>query len=795
MIGIGGLILAQLAVTVTAPDTMRVNTTAEVHVRVVAPAGRTASLTPPSLRPFIVVRVQQSARTDPAMNGRFVADYQYTLAASREGTYQIGAFVARTGALSASSSPTRIVVLGARGADRAPAIIAKSAIDTSVPVTFRALATPDTVYVGQQATYELGVFLEESVRDRLRRMEAIAPEMRGLMAYDAPLPSTGFTPRVVAGRRYESHVYQRAIFPLAPGRYVLPPARLVYALPLNYSFFSREESFELRSDSVIVVALDPPTAARPPGYVGAVGDLRLAATLDTAAARVGDPLSLTVRVSGVGNVKLFPRPPVSIPWATVLAAGERVTLAGDSLRIRGAKDFTYVLTPLRSGPLTIPPLHYSYFDPGTARYETAESAAIPVIVAPGTLAAVDSTAPAGPERLSLRATYRGAWSPPIYTRREIWWALLAVPIPALALQLARRPRRRRQPRAARRLRALTRAHGADSARESRRAFVDALSQRLGIPAEALAEPAALERFARRSGTSDETAQRAAAVLATLDRAAFASVPELEAGAAHDAYRVYLDIDREARSAAHNASASAGLIMAALLAIASLLHATSLSPDALRFAHGVDAYGRGRFPVAAADFAAVTAARPAAPDAWANAGTTAWAAGDTARAVQGWERSLRLEPSAGDVRARLELVPAVADDALAAVPPVSPTPIAILAALLWCATWMYVAASRPRAADGAIRPRTLALMGCAGTALLIGVTAALESPLAAADLAVLGRHTSLLATPALGSERGQTISAGGVVRVLERRDAWARVAIDAERDGWVDASTLLPLARQ
>jgi len=116
---------------------------------------------------------------------------------------------------------------------RQPAIISRAQIDTSSPVNFRVLALPDTVYVGQQVVYQLGVFLDASVQDRVRRMEAIAPEMRGMMAYDPPAPVGGFPPRSVGARRYVAHVYQRVIFPLTPGRIAIPPAHLEYALPLS----------------------------------------------------------------------------------------------------------------------------------------------------------------------------------------------------------------------------------------------------------------------------------------------------------------------------------------------------------------------------------------------------------------------------------------------------------------------------------------------------------------------------------------------------------------------------------
>lgn len=200
-----------------------------------------------------------------------------------------------------------------------PAIVTRARLDTSALVNFLVLVQPDTVYVGQQANYQLGVFLDETVRDRMRSMEALAPEMRSMMAYEPPAPLSGFPLRNAQGHRYEAHVYQRPIFPLSAGRVAIPPARLLYAMPLSYSFFSREESFELRSDSAVVVAIEPPQAGRPSDWTGAVGTLRVSTGVDSAAARVGDAMRLVVRVSGQGNVKLFPRPALALRWASATA--------------------------------------------------------------------------------------------------------------------------------------------------------------------------------------------------------------------------------------------------------------------------------------------------------------------------------------------------------------------------------------------------------------------------------------------------------------------------------------------
>src|SRR4029450_6036135 len=88
-----------------------------------------------------------------------------------------------------------------------------------------------------------------------------------------------------------------------------------------------------------------------------------------------------------------------------------------------------------------------------------------------------------------------------------------------------------------------------------------------------------------------------------------------------------------------------------------------------FDHGTREYEARRFARAERFFAEAARAEPASSEAWANCGTAAWAARDTAAAAIGWQRALRLDPLAGDVRSRLDLPPRFGGSALARVPPV------------------------------------------------------------------------------------------------------------------------------
>ncbi|MEO6209186.1 MAG: hypothetical protein ABIQ10_03560 [Gemmatimonadaceae bacterium] len=672
----------------------------------------------------------------------------------------------------------------------APAIVSRAVLDTSALVNFRVLVQPETVYVGQQANYQLGVFLDETVRDRMRSMEALAPEMRSMMAYEPPAPLAGFPLRNASGHRYEAHVYQRPIFPLSAGRVAIPPARLLYAMPLSYSFFSREESFELRSDSAVIVALEPPQVGRPTDWSGAVGVLRLSTAVDSAAARVGDAMRLVVRVSGQGNVKLFPRPALSLTWATSTAEGERVMMSADSMHIGGAKEFDWVITPRVPGRVEVPSLRYPYFDPYARQYEVAESAPVAIYIAAGNLASSDTSTASSAPRWMLRPEYRGPLAPPLYRSQTLLFALLALPIPVLVLAGTRRPRKRgRSVSPASTLRTLARTES--TAREVstvRRTFLSATADRLGASATVLAEPAAIRQHALRAGVTPITADRAQAFIAELNAASFGTAGEWSGDGVQRAWDLYRAIDREARPRRAPRAPAALALLLGVLAIAAVAHAAN-GAHAL-FARGYDAYARGQYAAAASDFGDLAAHEPRAPDAWANMGTAAFSAGDTARALIGWQRALRLEPLAVDVRDRLDLISPTAPSSPGFVPAMPPLPLAALAVALWLAAWLSLAwqARKRGAAAQRLRVATPALAMCAAI-FFAAATVALDRRINASDLAVIAKDAPLHVLPALASDRGATLRTGDIARILESEGAWARVSADGGRQGWMDASAL------
>src|SRR5439155_1315940 len=162
-----------------------------------------------------------------------LAEYRFTLTTNRIGRFVVPPFQAMLGAQRVASRPLAITVRPPPAFGRSlPAVVARARIDTGSAMDLRMREVADTLYVGQQATYEVAVFLNQAAREKLRRNPTFyPPEMQAMLAYDLPAPPAG---RARTGSQcFDALVYRRALFPLVSGRLVIPPAQLVYSTSLS----------------------------------------------------------------------------------------------------------------------------------------------------------------------------------------------------------------------------------------------------------------------------------------------------------------------------------------------------------------------------------------------------------------------------------------------------------------------------------------------------------------------------------------------------------------------------------
>lgn len=641
---------------------------------------------------------------------------------------------------------------------------------SSERVGFRAQLSPDTIYVGQQATYSLTVRIPSAIRQRLRRNpEFVPPEARGMLAYELPLARVAEN-----GNEAERHTFRRALFVLTPGRYSIAPARLTYALPQSTSFFSREEEQVLRAEGVSLVAIDPPTRGRPGEWRGAVGSWRASARVEPADPRVGDPVVLTLRLEGEGNPTLLPRPPLAIAWADVVADDERVELEAAPLILGGAKEFTWLLTPRESGARSVPAIEYAFFDPVARGYAVARSAPVALNVRSGAMVAVPPRR--SPLRDSLPLSLRPSLGGPVTLGipGPAWWLVAALLAPLPVAWLRWRPRRR------------GRAQDAALPRQSTRALFEiSVRQRTGIDLGQHTAPGTLAAALRVEGVSAETAQEAESLRDACDAAVYGAD-----GRAAKESLLRPRAEALLKRVADEARRRGAVVVLFLLLGTACVAARGANERAMQaFTEGRTAYVGQDYARARDAFARAVNAAPHDPDAWFNLGAAAWQASDTAIAVLGWQRALRLEPRDRALRALLTRVRAPQHRGAARVWPVPPVAVAALALLCWWAGWL-VAFQRQRS-GGRLRGSLLLLLPAVA---LAGASAWLDATLRARHLAVVVQTSPLRALPALGADPGAVPLAGEVARILERRGVWLRLELDGGREGWYPTDRTAPLGR-
>jgi len=222
----------------------------------------------------------------------------------------------------------------------------------------------------------------------------------------------------------------------------------------------RQREVTLRDQAARVTVAPPPQPA-PAGYAGAVGTFHATSDLSAGPFHVGEPLTLTVKVTGRGSFSRLASSGVAESQA-LSAYPPRATFTAGGGPTEGTKLFTQTLVPRQAGALEIPAVTLVTFDPQRHRYLTERTRpfSVTVAAAPEGEPAAASGAPSPrveaaprPARVEADTTPRALL--PAIRRPWFWWTaaalvaaacLASAAASAAARRLARRAFRRYQRR-------------------------------------------------------------------------------------------------------------------------------------------------------------------------------------------------------------------------------------------------------------------------------------------------------------------------------------------------------------
>ena len=701
------------------------------------------------------------------------------LRAERSGAVLIGPVRVRQGESAVATEPILVTVdSAATGVATALSPLVRALLETAQPprraddVALTVIVPDDTVLVGQQMELIAAAWVPRELRERMRRLPLltlVTPE--GVWAYPPSSPTGVVAARLVGRRWMDLFITHQIVFPLAPGRISVPPASVDYGVPVTFSFFSREERYTLRSDSLDVVVLPLPAAGRPAGYRGVVGQgLTLDLRIEPAEARVGEPLEVAATVTGVGNVALWPE--VVLRWPAGFRsypAETEMRLAPAQGRIAGSKTFRFLAVPDSAGSFVLPDVRYDYFDVVAGRYQTA-------VAAPRVLAVA-----VGAEPRAARAL------PSLLPRRDEPWAdrvgrglglagwLAVALLPPLGVGLARR--RRRPP-------ASVPAPDAAGARDVTQLgrleheFLAVLGSH--VPDAFARDGDGLAQALRAAGVDSAVADH---VKRLRDRLRAARYGPRGLG---DAAELAAEIEQVLRvlGAESGPRRRRRIFVAVWLLVAATPRLDAQTPSAEAL------YEAGALRAAADSFAARAAGEPRVAAHWYNLGATLYRAGADGKATAAWTRAARRAPREAVIRRARRLLPApdAVSEQLLAVGWATPAEWALIAGAAWALLWLLALGA---AGDGRRRAVAVAMLA----AVALGATAA-----GVAEWRRRGRPVAVVvageapvrAAPYGGASAAATMPAGAALLVGRRYGRWLEVRRPDGVRGWVLAGEVVPL---
>jgi len=288
-----------------------------------------------------------------------------------------------------NSQPLKLTVLK----ENAPAA-------TAAPQTaFLKLAVPkNEVYVGELLPIELQIYAQEG---KLSEMPAFKSEGFTIGKFTRPDQSQ----TVYNGQRYYLVRFKTYVIPAKTGNFDLGPATAGISVPLPNSrrdFFGNLvdwQNLPLQSDPQTLHVLPLPRENVPPGFSGAVGNYSFSLSASPTNIAVGDPITVTVQVTGHGAVDSVTLP-AQKNWQEFQIyppTSDFQPADNDPLGVSGIKTFKLTVVPQSLDVRELPAFQFSFFDPDQKMYRTLTQPATPLIVRP-------SAASLPPPVLSTSAT-------------------------------------------------------------------------------------------------------------------------------------------------------------------------------------------------------------------------------------------------------------------------------------------------------------------------------------------------------------------------------------------------------
>ena len=339
----------------------------------------------PSLPDFRVVSAGTSSSTQYINTQRSVSiTYNYRLTPMNTGTFVIGPTRVRANGKTYATQPITIAV---QNEAQKPSNQETTGNKNAFVVT---TLSSKKAYVGEQLVYTFRLFHRVDAKNLNLRLPF---DKTRFHKEELGEPKTYI--KINNGLQYHVQELSLALFPLKKGLHEIPSAMIELDLfhpmknrshrdPFSQFFGQRTQAEHkvLRSQSLSIEVLPLPDGA-PEGFENIIGQFNISAELGKNDLEVGDTTTLTVTVSGKGNVQdiIFDEPDLK-SYFKIYPDKPEFHQTVQNNQIMGEKVFKFALVPLEAGSRTLPKFSLAFFDPGKAQYRVAQTQPISLNIKP-----------------------------------------------------------------------------------------------------------------------------------------------------------------------------------------------------------------------------------------------------------------------------------------------------------------------------------------------------------------------------------------------------------------------------
>lgn len=832
------------------PDAVEAGDVARLRITVSGAVQIDEPPTLPSVEGISFSRAGQSTQVS-IVNGRMTRSvtFDFIVRTQNPGEFSIGPAEVRDGGTLTRSEVVRLQVVTVGGASSGQSQAPTSSPDESRPesaaggaIFVRAVVDDSEVYVGEQVTLRFQFYQRVGYPVLDTRLEA-PPTTLGFLRQDIPPQRTRRV--TVEGAPYQVTELVYGLFPTQTGTLEIGTGVVTCTVretnrrsrdPFSIfgMFDDREVTLRSRPITIRVKALPEP---KPSDFTGGVGRFEMRSSVDRIEVAQGEPVTLSVRIEGTGNVPSVGMPPLPdlAPQFRAFApsAPAYEPKRNDEDKMGGWSDFSVVLVPETTGSLVVPPIQVSVFSPASGRYEHLSTDSLLIRVTPGIAGAVGAggeVTRTGWDLRTIRGTTElakagegGVWS------RWTFWVLQVTPLLLLGAAWMMRRRQADQRRNwtqilgqrapsqfRKRLRELTSSTRIDVKEGYARleaALAEYLRHRFGFSLAGRSRED-LRAMLEQRGVDRDAIATIISVLERCDFARFApgSQPHGElTSIAQEAERAVSLIEQIRPPATRSRAAAASTLGALLVcAIASGLSAQS-PPGAVSrdramelFRAGNAAFERSEYREAIEQYRQVLDSGYESPDLLLNLGDAYYRAGKIGWAVHSFERGRRLDPVDPDLRANLDLALRANQDRtdepdqsrflsfLVRVQDRFPlqTSIWIASALWWVfAFWMIarILGRIPRRADSVTVLLVALLVGAVSWTAVQAIGFRTQP-----NAVVVTDEAAVRSNPDDAATVEFTLHGGTLLRMGRRAPGFREVIFSDELHGWTDDSNLAPL---